>query len=124
MDVQLILEPDPSVEGEERDRFIRQLRSEIRELDVESIQNVFSDDAPEGAKGADPITVGAIVIALTASGGVLNSVIGVVRDLLGRQSTRQKISVTIDGDSIELDSATVQQREKLIRAFTRRHGGV
>ena len=46
------------------DRMTRNLLAELRETDVESVELVTSGSAPSGAKSADPVTTGAIVLAV------------------------------------------------------------
>ncbi|MFE7799235.1 hypothetical protein [Nocardia sp. NPDC057440] len=103
------------------DRLTRQLRAELSELDIDSVALVRDGPPPDAAKSADPVTVGALVIALSASGGVFTAVIETLRDWLNRQAAARKISVTIDGDTIELERATAEQRGALIEAFLVRH---
>ncbi len=112
---------DPDSDDEERDRMTRQLRAELADLDVESVTLAPGGPTPHGAKG-DPVTIGAIVVALGAAGGMLPELIATLRSWLERRSGRNRISVTIDGDTLELENATVGQREDLVRAYVRRHG--
>uniref|UniRef100_UPI002589988E LexA family protein n=1 Tax=Nocardia sp. TaxID=1821 RepID=UPI002589988E len=60
--------------------------------------------------------LGALLVALSATGGVLPTLIGTVRDWLERQAGRHRISVTIDGAMID-DEATV-------KVYRRRNGHV
>ncbi len=115
------LVPDPELGDEACERLARRLRAEVAELDVESVQSLEGKAAPDGAKGADPVTVGALVVALSASGGVFTALIDTLRDWLDRQSARHRISVTIAGDTIELERASTAQRQELIDAYVRRH---
>jgi hypothetical protein len=117
------LEPDSELDPEHVERLTRQLRAELAELDVESVGLAAGGMAPEGTKAADPVTVGAIVVALSASGGVFTSVIETLRDWVGRSTGRHRIAVTIDGDTIELERATARQQRELVEAFIRRHSG-
>ncbi|WP_328400439.1 effector-associated constant component EACC1 [Nocardia sp. NBC_00403] len=103
------------------DRLARQLRAELSELDVDSVALVRDGLVPYAAKSADPVTIGALVVALSASGGVFTALIETLRDWLNRQAATRKISVTIDGDTIELERATADQRGALIEAFLVRH---
>jgi hypothetical protein len=121
MDVLLVLEPDAELDADAGERLTRQLRAELAELDIESIGAPAGRDAPDGAKGADPVTLGAIVMAMSASGGVFNSVVETLRDWLGRHARRHRISVTIDGDTIELERASAEQEQQLVEAYVRRH---
>ena len=117
----LQLRPGPESDAEDAERLGRQLRAELSELDVDSIDSVAGQPLPEGAKGADPVTIGAVIVALSASGGVFTALIETLRDWLGRRSGGHRISVTIDGDTIELDNASVEQQRDVVDAFVRRH---
>ena len=117
----LVLEPDPELDPEACERLTRQLRSELAELDVESVVPAMGGTAPDGAKGTDPVTLGAVIVALSASGGVFTGLIETLRDWLGRHAGRHRISVTIDGDTIELERATAGQQRDLVDAYVRRH---
>jgi uncharacterized caspase-like protein len=44
--------------------------------------------------------------------------VGTLRDWLDRQSGRHRISVTIDGDTIELDRASAAQRQELLEPLS------
>jgi hypothetical protein len=123
MVIQLLVRPDPEMDPEAAERAARQLRSEVAGLDVDSVGFAEAGPAPAGSKGADPVTIGAIVVALSASGGVFTMLIETVRDWLGRQSARHRIAMTIDGDTIELERASLEQRQALIDAYVRRHSG-
>lgn len=123
MDVLVAVAPDPELDAEAGERTARQLRAEIAELDIESVRAVAAGPAPDGAKGADAVTVGAIVVAVSASGGLLTTLVGTVRDWLSRSAARHRVSLTIDGDTIDLERATADERRELIEAYIRRHTG-
>lgn len=119
----LVVQVDPEVDPERAERLVRRLRGELAELDVASVSPVAAGPPPGRAKGTDPVTLGALVVAFSASGGVFTTLVGTLRDWLDRQSGRHRISVTIDGDTIELDRASAAQRQELLDAFVRRHSG-
>ncbi|WP_405725895.1 hypothetical protein OG607_21750 [Streptomyces sp. NBC_01537] len=122
VDVTVVVAVDPEADPEAAERSVWRLRGEIEELDVESVRPVAVGEVPEGAKGgADVVTAGAVIVALSASGGVLPGLVSVVNDWLGRQSARHRVSVTIDGDTIELERASDAERQRLIDAYVRRH---
>lgn len=121
MDVLLGLWPDKDADAEQVERLAYLLRGELRALDVEGLRPVNGDAPPDGAKGVDPVTAGAVMLALSASGGVLVALVETLRDWLGRQSARNRVSVTIDGDTLELEQASDGERRQLIDAFVRRH---
>lgn len=121
IDVRVVLRTEPATDGEARERLLRGLRRELAELEIEGMRSVLDGSAPTGAKAADPVTIGAIVVAMSASGGVLPAVVATIRDWLGRHADRHRIAVTIDGDTIELANASTEQRQELVEAFVRRH---
>lgn len=121
MDVLLGLWPDKDADAEQVERLAYLLRGELRALDVEGLRPVNGGSPPDGAKGVDPVTAGAVMLALSASGGVLVALVETLRDWLGRQSARNRVSVTIDGDTLELEQASDGERRQLIDAFVRRH---
>ncbi|MFE2531569.1 hypothetical protein [Streptomyces sp. NPDC059371] len=122
MDVLLGLVPDEAANAVETERLALRLRAELRERHIHTSQ-VFADGVPpEGAKGVDALTAGAVVLALSAPGGVLTSLVGLLQDWLGRQSARHRVSVTIDGDTVDVEHATPEERRQLLDAFVRRHG--
>lgn len=51
-------------DADELDRLTRQLRDEIEELGVESVEFIKAGPAPQGSKLADPVTLGALAIAV------------------------------------------------------------
>lgn len=114
------------IDDEHLDRQTRMLRAELAAMDgVESaVLARDSAGAAPGSKVADPVTLGAIVLALSASGGVFTTLIETVRDWLKRDPGARRVSVTIDGESIELDAASDAERRALVEAFMRRHGAV
>jgi hypothetical protein len=67
MDVLVVLEPDDESDEEEVERLSRGLRAELVELDVDSVRAAGAESVPHGAKAADPVTIGAIIVALSAS---------------------------------------------------------
>ncbi|WP_406131348.1 hypothetical protein [Streptomyces sp. NBC_00989] len=123
VNVLLVLSPDPELDPEAGERLARQLRAEIAELDVDSIRPGPGGPVPDGAKGTDPVTLGAMVVALSASGGVFTALIETLRDWLGRSSAQHRVSLTIDGDTIELERVSAAERRDLIDAYIRRHTG-
>lgn len=119
LSLRIELGTDADLDDEQCDRMTRQLRAELSELDLEFVTPAPAG-APPGAKG-DPVTIGAIVVAIGAAGGALPELIATLRSWLERRSGRNRISVTIDGDTLELESATAAQREELVLAYVRRH---
>ncbi|WP_033443095.1 effector-associated constant component EACC1 [Saccharothrix sp. NRRL B-16314] len=120
--VLLVVEPDPDVDPDIADRLARRLRTEVAQLDVDA-RLAVDGPLPEGAKGVDAVTLGAVVVALSASGSVFPLVVETVRDWLSRQAARHRVSVTIDGDTIALEKASADERRALVDAYVLRHSG-
>jgi Effector Associated Constant Component 1 len=117
----VVVEPETDADPEALDQLVRQLRTELRNTEVEDVEPINAPPAPEGAKGADPYSLGALLVTLSAAGGVFSLLIETARDWLGRQAAAEKISVTIDGDTLVLEKSTRKERGELIEAYIRRH---
>lgn len=121
-DLVLVVESEPDVDPDEVDRSLRQLRAELKELDIESVTPTSARNAPPGAKGVDPVSLAALLITLSAAGGVFTILLETARDWLARHAAARRISVTINGDTIVLERGSAQERGALIEAYIRRHG--
>lgn len=119
-DLFLVVESEQDADPDDVNRLVRRLRAELMDLDVESVATVASENAPPGAKG-DPVSLGALLITLGTTGGVFAVLMETARDWLARQATAQRISVTIDGDTIVLEKSSEGERSELIDVFIRRH---
>jgi hypothetical protein len=117
----VVVETEADAAPEELDQLVRQLRTELRNTEVEDVEPISAEDAPEGAKGADPYSIGALLVTLSAAGGVFSLLIETARDWLGRQAAADRISVTIDGDTLVLEKSSETERGELIEAYIRRH---
>jgi hypothetical protein len=60
----LLIDAGADAHVEELDRLTRQLRDEILELEVESVEPVKGAPAPEGTKGVDPMILGALAVTV------------------------------------------------------------
>ena len=121
MDLLVAVAPEPGADAEETERLARQLRNELRSLDVDQVVPVPDGEAPPGSKGVDAAAITQLLVTLSASGGVIATVVATVRDWLGRRSGGSAVTLTIDGDTLELSSATAAEKAELIDTFVRRH---
>lgn len=113
--------PTDGADPEDAERLGRQLRSELRELDVDDVTAVVDGDAPPGAKGVDAASLAELLVTMSAGGGVFVTVLATIRDWLGRRSDAQSVKLTLDGDTLELTRATAAERADLVAAFLARH---
>ncbi|MCA1603941.1 MAG: hypothetical protein LC775_00295 [Acidobacteria bacterium] len=120
-DLLLVLESDPGADLDEVESLTQRLHAELKELDVESVVRGASTNVPKGAKSSGSFALGTLLITLSATGGVITVLLHTARDWLARQAAARRILVTIDGDTIVLEKASPQERNKLIDAYIRRH---
>lgn len=119
--VSVALEADADADDIERETLARQLRSELQHVDFDSISELRGGEVPAGTKGAELAEWGVWLVTLSASGGVLTSLISVAKDWLDRRGAGNRIKVTIGGDTIEIDGASSAQEAALMKDFVRRH---
>lgn len=113
-------DPDPAADDEQTERLGRQLRAELRNLDVD-VTAAPAGALPPGAKGADAASLSQLLVTMSASGGVFATVVATVRSWLARRSDADTVKLTIDGDTLELGRASADERSDLIRAFVQTH---
>jgi hypothetical protein len=109
-----------SVDLEGVDHAARRLRRELVEHEFET--GPVLGVAPDGSKG-DAAVVGAVAVALVGAGGMIPTLIAVLRDWLGRRADPQRIVVKVGEDSVELDRPTFAERERLLEIFLAKHAG-
>ena len=97
-----------------------QLRRQLLDLDVESVEGARGGDVPAGAKPVDPAAVGALVVTLAIE--VLPSVVAAVERWLADRPVRG-VKLTIGGDSLEIGNVSEATERRLVEAFLERHAG-
>lgn len=75
MKVLLVVAPDLELDPGAEERVTRRPMAESAELDIERLVRGPSALAPDAAKGTEAVALGAVVVALSASGGVFTAVI-------------------------------------------------
>ncbi|WP_433722492.1 effector-associated constant component EACC1 [Nocardia sp. CA-129566] len=120
--IDVVLDAEPDTDPNNLDQWTRQLRGELAQLDdVESAALAADSSVATGSKAGDPVSVGALMVVLAAPGGVLTTVVNTVRAWLASHSAVHRVSITIDGETIELDHATSSQQRELVELYVRRH---
>ncbi|HXE45424.1 MAG TPA: hypothetical protein VN635_09500 [Conexibacter sp.] len=94
------------------------LRRELMQLDVADVRRPPADPAPEGARGADATLLGALLVS--ASAGALPAVVGAIAAWMRRRPGRT-VTLSIEGDRIEVRGASADTERELIDAFLVRH---
>ena len=112
----LNLNAGAELDDEEKEHVTRQLRYELLGLAVGDVEFVKSGKTPTGAKAGDPVTLGALLITLAASGGVLPTIIGTIQSWLTRHNQRS-ISLEINGSKIDIKDVSSEDQKRLINAW-------
>jgi hypothetical protein len=123
VEMRVVLKPDVDADAEDIERLGRQLRDELRSLDVDSVDAVSCAEPPPGSKGPVVEAMTEWLVILSASGGVFTTLIATINDWLGRRTgpQRHEVKVVINDDTLELNSATSEEQAELIKAFVQRH---
>lgn len=88
-----------------------QLVRELLQSNADSVEKVQSDELQEGAKG-DPITLGAIALALGAAAAP--EIVKIIASWLGRrQSNSVSLKVKLGDDEIEFTTAATATPDEL-----------
>lgn len=100
---------------EDIDLMTRQLLSELRETNIESVRLASAGEAPAGAKSGDAFTVGSL--AISALPTVLPAVVGLVQAWASRgQGRRVKFKGQIGGGTVEFEGSA-EELQKLIASL-------
>ena len=100
-------------DAEELDRLTLQLRDEIEELEVESVELVRDGAVPTGAKSVDPVTLGVLAVAVLPT--VIPKLIEFLQAWSMRGESRKvKIKTRAGDSSIEVEySPTTMSPDEL-----------
>lgn len=117
-----ILLTEEGAEAEDVARLTGYLRDELLELDVDDVTALPGGEAPPGARAVDIAQIGALMVALGSSANALSQVVTAVRSWLGRfHENRPSLRLEMDGDAIEVSTATDEQVTEAFRVFMQRH---
>jgi hypothetical protein len=120
LDITITLGAGPDSDERELDELTSQLRRQLLELDVESVEAVRSEDVPAGAKPVDVAAIGALAVSLAPN--ALKQVMAMVEQWVANRRTNS-VKVVVGGDSIELANAGRAEQEQLVQMFVEKHGG-
>ncbi|HEV7890348.1 MAG TPA: hypothetical protein VGP08_06900 [Pyrinomonadaceae bacterium] len=101
-------------------RLTASLREELLRLEVESVYLAREGAAPAGAKAADPVSWGTVLVTLAASGGVLTTLVGAVQSWLMR-GERRSVKLKIGEDTLEVTNLSSKEQSRLIKGWVSRH---
>src|SRR5918995_1302610 len=100
-----------------------QLRRELLELNVESVEPARAGDPPSGSKAIELVALGALLVNVAAS-EVLSAVVAAVRSWLAGHDERS-VKLELDGDVLELTGLSTREQRRLTDEWlSRRVSGV
>jgi hypothetical protein len=115
---------ESGADDERLDTLTRQMRDELRQLDVRDVRPApAGTHPPPGSRGIDVASVGGLVVAMVGTQG-LAGVISTVLGWLGRgHGAPRNVRLELDGDVLELSAATSEQQDRLVEMFLSQHAG-
>jgi hypothetical protein len=109
-------------DAEELAELTGQLRRALLELDVDAAEPAPGGPAPPGAKAAEALALGALVVSLVNASGVLASVVEAVQSWAVGRGPRT-VKLELDGDVLELSGISSRRQDQLIQTWLDRHAG-
>jgi hypothetical protein len=104
----------------EIDQATARLRRELLELDVDRVEGVAAGEAPVGARAAEVLALGGLIVTLARNAQTITSVVRAVQSWVGRDRDRS-IKLELDGDSLEVTGISSTEQERLIMAWIAHH---
>lgn len=114
----LTIDAGGELDADQLDRLTRQLRSELLELDTESVDLMKSGTPPAGTKSAEAVTAGTLAVAILPS--FLPKLLDYLQSWTMREEQRKvKVKSQIGDRSIELEySPNALSQEELKELVT------
>jgi hypothetical protein len=119
-ELELSVDAGPGADEDELERLARNLRTELLELDVETVEPAAAGPAPDDARAVEALLLGALVVKVGRSSEALSSLVHTVRGWLGDSDRRVRIE--LDGDVLEVSGVSSEERQRLVDAWIERHG--
>ena len=120
MQMMLRLDAGADADAHELNELTTQLRRQLLELDLEAVDRVRTGETPPGARAADFMALGALVVTLGKSPGLMKGVIGVVQSWLAASHGRS-VELQIAGDTIKVGGLSLDEQQRLVDLFVQRH---
>ena len=110
---------EPDADPEEVAESTLQLRRELLDLDVGTVEAPREGEAPPGTRGVEVAALGGLVVSM-AKPEFLGAVIAAVRSWLSR-SQRRSIKLALGDDVLELTGVSSDEQRRLADEWLRRH---
>jgi len=109
-----------SADSEELDELVGQLRRELLELEVESVDRARGGPVPKGARAVDVLALGTLLVSLVDPATVLPAVVAAVEAWL-RGRGQRSVKLELDGDILEVTGLSSRDQGRLIDGWLDRH---
>jgi hypothetical protein len=119
--LELTVDAGPGADGADLDRLARSLRDDLVELEVDRVELV-PDEPPEGARAAEALVAGALLVQLARTSDALSTLVRTIRGWLGASGGRT-VRIELDGDVLEVSGVSDAERERLVETWIARHAG-
>jgi hypothetical protein len=113
------VELGPDADDEEVAEATLQLRRELLDLDVDSVDLPTAGQPPPGTRGVELAALGALLVRVTQS-QLLAPVLAAVRSWLGG-SPQRSIKLELEGDTLELTGISSTEQGRLVDEWLQRH---
>jgi len=96
-----------------------ELRRELLDLDVDSVELRAGGQPPPGTRGVELAALGALLVSVTQS-QLLAPVLAAIRSWLGG-SPQRSIKLELEGDTLELTGISSAEQRRLVDEWLQRH---
>jgi hypothetical protein len=118
--LELQLDLDDQADAEELDALTSGLRRQLLQLDVESVERAEGPPPPPGARAAEAISLGTLLVTLTSTPELLRALLGSVRAWLSRSAARS-VKVKLGDSELEVTGISSEQQQRLIADWISHH---
>jgi len=120
LQVGLQIDAGADADEQEIEDLTAQLRGQLLELDVESVNRVRAGDAPPSTRAVDVMVLGGLFVTLSKSPELLKMITGVVQSWVTGRPGRS-VELQINGDSLKVTGVSSDQQRQLIALFVEHH---
>ena len=93
------------------------LRNELLAADVGDVGRIAGPPAPEGARGLDATTLGALMVAVASSTLAATQAVNIVRGWVTRNTKDCRVKISVGDSMLTLSGVPNDQQEHLVTEF-------
>lgn len=96
---------------------VQALHEDLLLLDVPRVEHAEGPPAPDGARSGATDLLNVLLVSLPPVSPLLENVVGVVKEWLGRTAESRKVVLEIDGNRLELGGVPGEEQRRLTDAW-------